>query len=212
MKAFILANGDLTISHELLHLAENADYLIATDGGARHCLLLGRQPDVLVGDMDSISCELLQKYEASGVLLLKFPARKNATDLELAIDHAITKGATEIIFAGMLGGRWDMSLANILLLAHDKYKNVPCTLIGDTCVIHVLHPGKHRLTTKAHQRASLLPLTGEVRDVSLTGFEYPLDHFTIAHGSSRGLSNLTVCDTVTIEHATNLLLLIFSEN
>ena len=212
MKTLILANGDLTVSRELLHLAENADYLIAADGGARHCLQLGRQPDALVGDMDSISRELLQKYEATGAILLKFPARKNATDLELAMDHAITQGAKEIVFAGMLGGRWDMSLANILLLAHNKYKNVPCTLIGDTCIIHVLHPGKHQFATKVHQRASLLPLTGEVRDLSLTGFEYPLDHFTIAHGSSRGLSNLTVSDTVTVEHATSVLLLIFSEN
>lgn len=210
MKSLILANGDLTVSPELLRLAENADYLIAADGGARHCLKLGRQPDALIGDMDSISHELLQKYEATGVELLKFPARKNATDLELAIDHAISKGTTEIFFAGMLGGRWDMSLANILLLAHDKYKNVPCTLIGDTCVIHVLHPGKHTIATKANQRASLLPLTGEVTGVTLTGFEYPLDHFTIAHGSTRGLSNRTVCDTVTLEHATNVLLLIFS--
>ncbi len=152
MIVLILANGELEKSPTLLELAKDADLVIAADGGARHCRLIARLPDTLIGDFDSIPQELLNEFKTGGVEILQYPKRKNATDLELAIDHAIVKGATQIYFAGMLGGRWDMSLSNIFLLAHDKYKTIRLSILSDDCVLHILHPGKHSYTTKIGQR------------------------------------------------------------
>lgn len=210
MDVLILVNGDLHLSPQLLQQSKNADYIIAADGGAKHCVPLQLTPDILIGDLDSISGPLLKEFQNAGVEIQQYPVRKNATDLELAIDHAIAIGATKIFFAGMLGGRWDMSLANIFLLAHDKYKDIRFLLSGDNCVMHILHPGTHALTTQMGQRVSLLPLKGDGENISLTGFEYPLDQQTIPFGSSIGVSNVTVGTKVQIEHTGGILLLVLS--
>lgn len=210
MNTLILSNGDLYISPHLLQLAHKTDYVIAADGGSRHCSAIKRSPDTLIGDLDSVPEHLLQEFKNGGTKILQYPARKNATDLELSIDHAIQEGAGTIYFAGMLGGRWDMSLANIFLLAHDKYKQARLVLFGDGCVMHILHPGKHALTTKPKQRASLLPLKGDGENIILSGVEYPLTQHTISFGSSIGVSNVTVSTMVHIEHTKGVLLFIVS--
>ncbi|MFT5698427.1 MAG: thiamine pyrophosphokinase [Desulforhopalus sp.] len=212
MNALILANGELHTSTELLEITQSADFLIAADGGARHCSTLQRTPETLIGDLDSIPIDLLHQFQDIGVEIVQHPTRKNATDLELAIDLSLQKGATAIYFTGMLGGRWDMSLANIFLLASEKYKNIRFTLFGDGCKMHILHPGNNSFTTKPGQRASLLPLKGDGGSITLTGFEYPLDQYTIPFGSSIGVSNVTADKTVHIKHRAGVLLFIVSSN
>ena len=210
MIALILSNGELQISPHLLELTRKADYVIAADGGSRHCSALKRSPDILIGDLDSIPEQLLQQFKNGGTKIVTYPARKNATDLELCIDHAIEEGAGSIYFVGMLGGRWDMSLANIFVLAHDKYRQAHLVLFGDGCVMHILHPGRHSLSTQPKQRASLLPLKGDGENITLSGFEYPLDQQTIPFGSSRGVSNVALGTNVQIEHTNGVLLFIVS--
>jgi len=212
MNALILANGELHTSTELMELAQSVDLLIAADGGAKHSPILQRTPETLIGDFDSVANDLLCEFQNIGVEILQYPTRKNATDLELAIDHAIQKGATTIYFAGMLGGRWDMSLANIFLLASEKYKHIRLTLLGDKCKMYILHPGNNSFTTKPGQSTSLLPLKGNGESISLTGFEYPLDKYTIAFGSSIGVSNIAVKKTVHIKHSAGVLLFIVSND
>lgn len=209
MKVLILANGVLHKTPLLLQTAKDADLVIAADGGAKHCKVLGRLPDTLIGDFDSIPQELLNKYKTHEVEILRHPTRKNATDLELAIDHAFQKGATHIYFAGMLGGRWDMSLSNIFLLAHHKYEKIRLSILSNDCVLHVLHPGKQTFTTNIGQQVSLIPLKEDCQDITLTGFEYPLNRYTISFGSTRGLSNVTSSTTAQVQHSKGILLLLF---
>lgn len=208
MIVLILANGELYKSSTLAQIAKDADLVVAADGGARHCTVLERLPDTLIGDLDSISGELLHELKNRKVEILQHPVRKNATDLELAIDHAITKGARQIYFAGMLGGRWDMSLSNIFLLASDKYKKTRFSILNKECILHILHPGKHSYATTIGQQVSLIPLKEDGQNITLTGFEYPLTHYTIPFGSSRGLSNVASHTTVQIQHSKGILLIL----
>lgn len=208
MIVLILANGELHKSPALLQLAKEANFIIAADGGARHCETLERLPDTIIGDLDSIPCDLLKDFKTRDIEILQHPERKNATDLELAIDYAIKRGATKIYFAGMLGGRWDMSLSNIFLLAHDKYEKIRLSILSTDCVLHILHPGKHSFETKIGQRLSLLPLKEDAQDITLTGFEYPLDHYTIPFGSSIGVSNVTSNTTVHVQYSKGILLFV----
>jgi thiamine pyrophosphokinase len=208
MIVLILVNGELHKSAALLQLVKKADFIIAADGGARHCEVLQCLPDTLIGDLDSIPGKLLKEFKTRDIEILQHPERKNETDLELAIDLAIKRGATKIYFAGMLGGRWDMSLSNIFLLAHDKYEKIRLSILSTDCVLHILHPGRHSFETKTGQRVSLLPLKEDVQDVTLTGFEYPLSHYTIPFGSSIGVSNVTSKTTVHLQHSKGILLIL----
>ncbi len=111
MRAVILANG--VLSHPVN--IEKEDYIIAADGGIVNCRLLGLVPKVVIGDFDSIQAENLEELEKLGTRTIKFPERKDETDLELAIDHAVEAGYEDIVIFAALGERWDQTIANILL-------------------------------------------------------------------------------------------------
>lgn len=211
MITLILANGELYLSNELKELAQECELIIAADGGSRHCPFLECKPNYVIGDLDSISEVQLEDFQNIGIEIVKYPARKDATDLELALDHAVKEGATEIHLAGLLGGRWDMSLSNLLLLAQEKYIDISLTLYGKDCTMHILQPEHHTFQTTAGSTASLIPIMGDAEGVTLKGFEYPLDNYTIPFGSSIGLSNVTSEPEVEIILRSGVLLLIFQQ-
>lgn len=213
MKALIFANGDLGHPQYLQTMVDESNLLIAADGGASHCFQLNITPDILIGDLDSIAPEILEHFRKVQVTIRRYPVEKDAADLELAIDLARDKGAHSIILAGVLGGRWDMSLGNILLAAGKKYKALSITLLGPDCLMHILHPNKpHLLTSERGSRVSLLPLNGDVHGVTLKGFQYPLANHTINFGSSLGISNRILKDQATVQIRNGVLLSVQSQN
>ncbi len=207
MIALIFASGTLKKNTQLDLLLEQAGLLIAADGGANHCSDLGITPEILVGDLDSIDMAVLASYERGNVEIHRYPVNKNATDLELALDLAISRGASTVWMLGALGGRWDMSLSNIMLGASEKYANSDIRLLGDDFVMHILRPQQiYALKGKAGQTVSLLPLVGDVEEVNLTGFKYPLIDQTIRFGTSLGLSNVHTGDNSTVRFTKGTLL------
>ncbi len=212
MIAVIFANGTLDPAPELDILIDQAELIIAADGGANHCNRLCITPDILLGDLDSIDPALLATYQNKNIAIHRHPRHKDATDLELALDLAVDKSARTIWLIGALGGRWDMSLANIMLAASDKYKNHKIFLLGQDCSMQILHPGKtNTITDRTEQKLSLLPLKGDVHGVTLTGFAYPLADQTLLFGSSRGVSNIMNSNQATVEHTEGILLCILFE-
>ena len=74
---------------------------------------LGLNPDVLIGDLDSASESEVEKVRPAQGQVIQYPVHKDETDLELAVLAAIQRGYREILILGALGGRLDMTLANI---------------------------------------------------------------------------------------------------
>ncbi len=88
--------------------------VIGADSGVEHAAALGRHVDIAVGDFDSVSPAALAAAEAAGAEVLRHPPDKDATDLELALDLAVARGARRITVVGGHGGRFDHCLANAL--------------------------------------------------------------------------------------------------
>ena len=213
MKVVIIANGELPEHLLLTSPINQSDLLIAADGGANYCYTLGLIPDILVGDLDSIDPAILVQYKAKKIEICRHPVKKNATDLELAMDLAKARGAKKIHLIGVLGGRWDMSLGNILLAASFKYKTIKLSLTGPDCLMHIFHPNKlHQLTDAAGRRVSLLPINGDVHGVSLCGFAYTLANHTIIAGSSLGTSNIIQGEEATVRLEEGTLLCVQSRD
>src|SRR5690242_18132651 len=103
-RTVIFANGELINLNAARAALRSDDFLIAADGGAHHCHTLGLTPKVVIGDFDSLTPEELKALSASGTWLIQHPARKDQTDLELAIAYAIEHGADDILILGALGG------------------------------------------------------------------------------------------------------------
>ena len=209
MTTLILANGELAETAFLPDLLARTNLVIAVDGGADHCRRLGIIPDILIGDLDSIDPAVLEEFRRKAVTVLRHPPRKDATDLELALDLAVTKGAREVWLLGGLGGRWDMSLANVLLAGSKKYLALNLTLPGPDCFMHILHPGRpFVLPGQPGQQVSLLPLQADVSGLTLHGFEYLVENATLPFGSTRGISNILRDSGATVQFQGGVLLCI----
>ena len=90
-----------------------------------HLKKAGLCSDVLLGDFDSIGkAELAEIKDNSNSELITFPKDKDYTDLELAINLAIERGASEIVILGASGTRLDHTTANIHLLYKLSENNI----------------------------------------------------------------------------------------
>ncbi len=191
MRTVIFANGRLAPLEGLKEGLRPGDVLIAADGGARHCLALGLTPRLLIGDFDSLEPEILAALRQRGAEIRTYPAEKDETDLELALSAAVEMGTEEIIVFGALGGRWDMTLGNLLLLAHPAFRGTPVTLVDGLQRVWLLPEGRIcEIPGQPGDTVSLIPLRGDARGVTTRGLRYPLEGGTLRFGATRGLSNL----------------------
>ena len=96
-------------------------FVVAADGGAVEALRLGLHVDVLIGDMDSVPSDVRDAVSREGGEVRTFPADKDVTDLELAMEAAVSTGARRVLVLGGDGGRFDHLLGNALLLASPRF-------------------------------------------------------------------------------------------
>jgi thiamine pyrophosphokinase len=191
VRVVIFANGVLNDPQQTLAHIRPDDLLIAADGGALHCLSLGLIPDIVIGDFDSLEAEKLTQIEASGSQLIRHPARKDYTDLELALTHARQSGATQILILAALGNRWDQTLANLLLPASADFSALDIRLIdGQQEIFLVKESHKIEIQGKPGDILSLIPLYGDASGITTEGLEYALTEGTLQFGSTRGISNV----------------------
>lgn len=207
MRIHIFANGLLDeTDRENIRIAAG-ERVIAADGGLQHCLRLNIQPDLVVGDFDSLSEVELEALEESGVQLERHPVAKDETDLELALAAAARWGADEVRVYGALGARWDMSVANLLLLAHPDYQSLSIRLIAGRQTLRLVQAGETvQLHGQSGDLVSLIPLRGEAAGVRTVGLAYPLRGETLNFGYTRGISNVMQGSTAQISLEEGLLL------
>jgi thiamine pyrophosphokinase len=213
MRAVIFANGIMNKWPPGFELSMQRDLVIAADGGFNHCRKWNVMPHVLIGDMDSVNPSDLEALSNGEIEIQRFPVKKDETDLHLALQLAIDRNASEINLLGALGDRWDMTLANVLILTAPLLRDVQVKILDGTSELVCLHGNqKIYLDGKPGCVVSLIPLTGSVSGVTLSGLEYPLDKDTLRVGTTRGISNILKEDTAEIAiESGNLLVVIDRE-
>lgn len=210
MRAIVVADGSIDPSDT--DLLTDADLVIAADGGATWPWSVGRAPDRLVGDLDSIAPSLVAELQAAGVPVERHPAEKDASDLELALEAAVAAGATEVTLLGALGGeRIDHELANVLLLADPAWgdRGVVLRIVRGAVTVRALRgPGTLSLEAPLGAGVTLLPVAGDALDVTSTGLGYPLRNDSLRLGRARGLSNVVTAPGASVRLGTGTLLII----
>lgn len=207
-RVIICSGGDL--GDWALPYLDNGDYLIGADKGAYYLAERGLRMDAALGDFDSVTEDQLRLIEkhSSGVSPVD-PVDKNYTDTELAFRHALELLPRHIVILGATGSRLDHTLANVHLLAEALRQGVQACIIDRSNRITLTD----KVTTVArsdYDQVSLLPLSPEVKGITLTGFRYPLRNATLRIGQSLGISNVLAGETGRIEVGEGLLLVIES--
>ena len=195
----VVAGGDVS-ARPLPGRVPNGAVVIAADGGVDRALAIGLHVDLAIGDFDSVSAAGLAAAEAAGARIEKYPAAKDATDLELALDAAIALDPARIVVVGSGGGRLDHLLGSVSLLGLERYASAEIDAYLGTSIVHIIRDSR-TLTGTPGELVSLLPLHGAAEGVTTGGLEYELRGETLPAGTSRGISNvLTATEArVTVE-------------
>lgn len=205
MKCIIIASGQLARTEEIDRAFQNADLILAADGGANHLKAAGRLPHVILGDLDSIDAGTRDFYQASGVEIRTFPARKDQTDTELCIAYALERGVRQMTLVGVTGHRLDHTLSNIFLLKKLAEADVRACILDAHNEIYLV-TDRLELTGTPGDLLSLVPVSSEVTGVTLEGLAYPLENQTLERGTSLGISNYFTSHRAVIRISDGLLI------
>lgn len=176
----IVAGGDVPGK---IHVPPGA-LLICADCGYLRAVKQGLHPDILIGDLDSVTGELPADCE-----IIRRPAEKDETDTLLAVYCGRERGCGCFYIYGVFGGdRPDHSLANIQMLHHMALQGMEGTMFHGTTRITVQLPGTKRYE-KFNGYLSLFSLTDSCEDLTETGVYYPLHDYCLQNSFPLGISN-----------------------
>lgn len=207
-RALVFIGGDLSRPAEVLPVdglaAERpGTVVVAVDSGLHLAAALGVVVHHVVGDMDSVAPDLLHLAQTAGAALHAYPADKDATDLELALDLVVALlGPTRtdarrmagrrpsILVVGGGGGRLDHLLADLLMLTAPRLADFDVTARFGPATVSVARPGvPTTVRGRPRDQVSLLPLHGEALGTTTTGLRWPLVDGFLTPGTSRAVSN-----------------------
>lgn len=188
-RCIIFVGGDIRDYSIVSSRLRNEDILIAADSGARHVAALGRIPQLLIGDMDSIDPVIYRHFQESGSSCEIHRPEKDETDGELAIQAALDMGADQVLIFGILGDRLDHFLGVLSLLKRLLDGGVRGRMVSDTQEIWLIQ-GEEMLDMPPGSLVSFLPFGDQAAGVTLKGFKYPLEHYDYLQGKPIGLSNI----------------------
>ena len=184
----ILLGGDL-VRTPALERRIAGTRIIAADSGIRHAETLGIVPELWVGDFDSAPANLPRHLE--NVPKRRFPAEKDSTDGELAVDIALEQGAAALVLAGAFGGeRADHAFLHLALALRLAEAGIDVWLTGGT---QEGRPLPHGTANFDYAPGTLFSILGfsELAGLSVRGAKWELESVTVPFGSSLTLSNET---------------------
>ena len=187
----IVAHGDFPRNPVPLSLLHEASQIVCCDGATESLLGYGLEPDYIVGDLDSLSQDLQQRY----CHCLHHDPDQQTNDLTKAVSFCMERQWNEITILGATGKREDHSIGNISLLAdYAEYARVQ--LVTDYGVFTpLLQSGCFE--SYAGQQVSIFSLTPDTV-FTFHGLKYPLTEQTLSSWW-QGTLNEALGDEFTIE-------------
>ena len=188
------------------------DMIMAADSGMDFLYRNHLTPDIIVGDFDSVDHDALDFFkEDNRIEFCRLNPEKDDTDTEYAIRDALSRGITRLTILGGTGSRIDHVLGNISLIGIGLEENVEIELVDEHNRVRMIDkPLSIRKDEQFGRFVSLIPYTGRVEHVTLTGFKYTLDDYTMGGFNSLGVSNEIAEEVAHIEFRSGILLVIES--
>lgn len=212
-KCIVIGAGDLTLGEVPV---DADDFVIAVDGGLGYCGILEVEPDLILGDFDSVS---EKEAEAIEVLeqkipdrIVRLPREKDDTDMLAALKEGLARGYRQFrIYAGT-GGRFDHTLANIQCLLFLKKNDAVGYLVDGTGMILVLENEAVHFQKNLEGYLSLFSMVEESRGVTIEGMKYPLKDAVVKNDFPIGISNEFIGEeaVISVENGTLVCMLSYA--
>lgn len=196
MKSLVLREGDLCI---------------AADGGLKYLMEIGKAPDLLIGDLDSLGIR-----EPDGPFKIrKLPVEKDDTDMLAAIKEGLELGYRDFELYGALGGRLDHTIANIQCLLYLMNRGAKGILVGDDMTLRLIRDETISLPVADQvtgRNISVFAFGGDAHGVTEKGLKYSVSNGTIRQEFPIGVSNEFIGEDAEITVENGMLLVCIENN
>jgi thiamine pyrophosphokinase len=171
MNVLICANGTNLPATQLEKLVNEADFVIAADGGANKCLQNHIIPDLIIGDFDSITPATKEFFQNVKQIHLQ---EQETTDLEKALAYAKKLKAAHISICSLFGERLDHTFANTIIMQKFAEQNsISLTLYDNSGTIKIWKPGIYKVKAERGKSVSFFSFS-KIKKLTLKGFRYEL--------------------------------------
>ncbi len=184
--------------------AEN-DLIIAADGGYDILRKFGVEPDILLGDFDSIT-EIPENIK-----LIRHPVKKDDTDTFLAYKTAFKEGYKNFVILGGVGGRVDHTIANVQSLLNIAKSGGRGFLIGKNSVMTTIFNSDIEFSESHSGNLGVFAQGNDAKNVTISGLKYEADNITIKTDTPIGVSNEFVGERASVEVKNGALLIVWNE-
>ena len=204
MKNYLISIGGNSTSN-ILSIESNFDEIIAVDSGVEHLFKLSLDPTTLIGDLDSISENSLDKVKKNGVDIIAFNSNKDQTDFELALNYLEGVENSIIYIIGGESGEIDHLLSIFLLIPSKSFFENIIWVYGDKKIIF---RQKLKLNVKKMSKFSIIPITN-LSNLSIDGAEWNLENKNIQFGETTTLRNVANKDEINVNCDTGVFAFIY---
>jgi len=183
---------------------EDQDLIIAADGGYQRLLDAGLQPDLVIGDFDSLG------HVPNGESVIVLPTEKDVTDTWAAIRIGEEKGYARFFLYGCTGGRFDHTMANIQTVAEVTAKGMECRIVDQTQIITGLSDGTMEFSAERSGFISVFAHSDICTGVSIRGLKYELENAALTNRFPLGVSNEFTGKPGMVRVESGILILVFN--
>lgn len=176
---FIVAAGDCY--EEKITIREQ-DFLVAVDGGYDTVRKMGLEPDLVLGDFDSV------QGEPEGKECVRLQREKDETDTLYAVQLMEERGYRYMVLYGATGGqRISHTISNIQTLL--AFSNLHLFLMDQEEVLFLLVDGEIHFAKDCQGMISVFSMSEESVGVSERNLKYQLEAAKMVHDYPIGVSN-----------------------
>ncbi len=183
MKCVLLCNGEIPDNEKFWRQVKDSDLFICADGGANSAKKLGIEPDVIIGDYDSVLQATLDAFSNSKLIKIE---EQDSTDFEKALEYLLKQNATHVDIWGASGHRIDHTMGNLSSLV--KYSRQFKAIFHSNNSTTFLLPYDFEQKFKLGQTISLLPVP-KADFIVTKGLKWELNSETLELGKRVGTLN-----------------------
>jgi thiamine pyrophosphokinase len=203
MLAAIFLNGSHPSIRIVKKLLKEDCHIIAADGGANYLHSKRINPDVIIGDMDSLSSHATEYYRKKDVRFIRIKEQET-TDFEKSLNYCKTAGYKEVIVLGATSNRPDHTMNNFSVMK--RYRNYFDVRIF-TDEYEIFYASKSIVFTYGKNETLSMMAMPKAVGVSTKGLKYRLNDETLEFGIREGSLNESVSHEISISYKSGTLLI-----
>ena len=208
----IICHGDVSF-YDLNIDLQDGDICVAVDAGFYYCEPFGVDPDLIIGDMDSLKekgdwSDIEEIMEENPEIVEILSTEKDDTDTLAAIKAGFARGYRRFCLFGALGKRLDHTFANIQCLSYILNHGGKGYIIDGKMEITAIKNDTIRYAADSQGSLSVFSLGERAEGVYIKVMKYLLEDAVVTNDFPIGISNEFIGEEAEITVRNGMLLLI----